>query len=156
MVVNFGKPLYPEDFLENEDEEHVVTTKDGEEYAHTAHSDEGDSSTPTHGARNEHSSSGVGNREALQRYTDGIRNAIVELKAETNDYLESGQPYTSDRAEGMMNVLSINKLRAASKHALQWSVPIFAFHLVTVLLRTMETMSIMLLKNLSITRKRAT
>ena len=156
MVVNFGQPLYPEDFLENGDDgEHMETTKVGEEFESTGHSNDVDRSTSTLGARNEHGSSGVGNREALQRLSDGIRNAIVELKEETTEYLESGRRPDRDAVSGgMMSVLSIKRFRSASKHVLQWSIPIFAFHMVTTLLRTMESLSIMLLKN--IRRRRGT
>ena len=115
MVVHFGKPLFPEDYL---DSQHGGGLEGS-------------------GERN----GGAGsNRESLQRLTEALRSAILDLKDGTMEYMETRDGNGSgDLASGG---------RSSHAESQRWSLPILIFHIVTVVLRFMETCVLELLKAL--------
>lgn len=118
VVVHFGKPLFPEDYLDSQ---------------HGG----GASGLEGSGERN----GGAGsNRESLQRLTEALRSAILDLKDGTMEYMETRDGNGSgDLASGG---------RGSHAEGQRWSLPILIFHIVTVVLRFMETCVLELLKAL--------
>ena len=118
FVIHFGKPISPLDFVDMMDSDSMYSNRCLKEDISNS------------GSLNDSEPISL-SKESLQRFTGAIRSAVEDLKMETDTFVQVRYGKTVTK----QNIIQNKNCRHQAK---VWSVPVIMFHIITVILRTIE------------------